>query len=151
MTARSKATLLFGLCVWAALMGSCQYSLDLWVIPGSTAENLVFGFAGSRKGEEKVRPQSIRVFTCEAVKKAAGQPGEAEALWQAEVPQGGSAEPVNRITYGRGEHGLETRRGPSPLAAGCYAAFAYGRDERDDLRAAGLRFEVKKDGKVIER
>ena len=151
MTAKSRVALLLSLGVWTALMGSCQYSLKLWVVPGSTAGELVFGIADSRKGGEKVRPQSVRVFTCEAVKKAAGQPGEAEALWQAEVPPGGSAVPTNRIAYGRGERGLETRRGSSPLAAGCYAAFAYGRDARDELRRAGLRFEVRADGKVVER
>lgn len=149
MNAISKATLLFGLCVWAALMGSCQYSLKLWVIPGSTAEHLVFGFAESRQREEGVRSQSIQVFPCRSLKKGAGRlTSETEALWQADVPAGVAAPPSNRIAYGRDEQGLRTTRGPAPLAAGCYAALAHGRDRRDRLRAGALRFEVTEDGKV---
>ena len=149
--AKSRAALLLILCVWAALLGSCQFSLRMWVVPGSTASNLVFGLAASREREEKVRPQSVRVFTCEALKRAGGRPGGAKALWQAEAPPGASAAPANRITYGRDEHGLQTGRGPALLAAGCYSALAYGRDERGELRAAGLRFEVSEDGAVAEK
>lgn len=149
MTARSKAALLLGLCAWAALMGSCQYSLKLWVVPGSTAENLVFGFAESRGREEKVHLQSVQVFPCRSLKKSAGElTSETEVLWQAEVPAGATASLSNRIAYGRDEQGLRTIRGPAPLAAGCYAALAHGRDRRERLRAGALRFEVTEAGKV---
>jgi predicted nucleic acid-binding protein len=152
MTAKSKVTLLLALCSGAALLGSCQSSLRMWVIPGSTAANLVFGFAESRQREEEVRSQSIQVFPCGSLKKGAGRlTSETEALWQADVPAGVTAPPSNRIVYGRDEHGLRTTRGPAPLAAGCYAALAYGRDQRDRLRAGALRFEVTEDGKVSGR
>lgn len=150
MITKSKAALLLTLCAGAALLGSCQLSLQLWVVPNSTAGNLVLGFAKSRQREEQVRPQSIQVFPCESLKKRAGElTSETEALWQAVVPPGVSATPANRIVYGREEHGLRTTRGPAPLAAGCYAVLAYAREQGDDLRAAALRFEVTKDGKVL--
>jgi hypothetical protein len=150
---KSKAPLILSaLLASAALLGSCQFSLQLWVVPGSTAENLVLGFAESRRDEEKVRPHSVQVFPCAAVKKPAGElTSEAEALWQATVPPGVEAPAVNRLTYGRDEHGLRTTRGPAPLAAGCYAVVAYARDARDDLRAAALRIEVAKDGRVTAK
>lgn len=152
MSVKSRAALLFGLCVWAALTSSCQYSLKLWVLPGATAESLVFGFAESRQHEEKVRLQSVQVFPCAALKKRAGElTSETEALWQAEVPPGLTAPPSNRIAYGRDEQGLRTTRGPAPLAAGCYAAVAHGRDARDRLRAGALKFEVAPDGRVSGR
>ncbi len=152
MMKESRAVLLLALCAGASLLGSCQLSLRLWVIPDSTAEHLVLGLAESREREEKVRPHSVLVFPCAALKKGAGElTSEAEALWQAGVPQGVSAPPVNRITYGRDEHGLQTTRGPAPLAAGCYAVLAYARDSRDRLRGGTLRVEVTGGGKVIER
>ncbi len=152
MIAKSKAALLFTLCAGAALLGSCQFSLQLWVAPGSTAGNLMFGFAESRRLEEQVRPQSIQVFPCASIKKRSGElTSETEALWQAVVPPSVSAPPTNRIVYGREEHGLRTTRGPAPLGAGCYAVLAYARDERGRLRSAGLRFEVTKDGEVLEK
>jgi hypothetical protein len=150
MTTKSKAAFLFTLCAAAVLLGSCQFSLRLWVLPGATSDNLVLGFAESRKQEEKVRPQSVQVYPCEALKNGDGVP-TTEALWQASVPPGVTATPANRIAYGRDEHGLRTSRGPAPLAAGCYAVLAYGRDGRDALRAAGVRFEVRGDGRVVEK
>lgn len=152
MITKSKAALLFTLCAGTALLGSCQFLLQLWVAPGSTAENLIFGFAESRRHEEQVRPQSIQVFPCESIKKRAGElTSETEALWQAVVPPNVSAPPTNRIVYGREEHGLRTTRGPAALGAGCYAVLAYARDERGKLRSAALRLEVTKAGKVLEK
>src|SRR5205809_5015030 len=46
------------------LLTSCQQSLAMWVIPGSTADNLVFGWSRSRDSDEKVQPEEIRIFPC---------------------------------------------------------------------------------------
>lgn len=150
MTKKIGSVFILALCAGCILLGSCQRSLSMWVVPGSTSDDMVFGLAESREREEKVRPQSIMVFTCEEMKKGKGEmPSAAHSLWHASAPTAASATPASRITYGRDEHGLTTLRGPSPLVAGCYAVVAYAQDQRNTLRVAGMRFEIERDGAVV--
>lgn len=152
MTKISRAVFILVLCAGSALLGSCQRPLQIWVVPGSTSDEVVFGLAESRKREESVRLSSILVFTCEAMKEGKGEmPNVSRSLWYAHVPVEETSERTTRITYGREEHGLVTRRGPSPLSAGCYVVIAYAHDQRNTLRMAAMRFEIGRDGVVAAK
>lgn len=52
----------------AALLTSCQGSLTMWVVPGSTATDLVLGWSKGRDGDEKIQPREIRVFPGETIR-----------------------------------------------------------------------------------
>jgi hypothetical protein len=153
MTRRTKISYAVVVGVISLLFSSCQYSLALWVIPGSTANNLVFGFSESRSSDEKVQPSSIRIFPCASIKRqpeGGYYPGEDAAVWSASTLSAALPAPTNRITYGQAP-GLENRRGPQPLAApACYVVIAYARDSRDITSVATVGFTIEGDGKVQE-
>ena len=113
----------------------------------------MLGFSESRKSKEKLQPGSINVFPCEAIKGSTNLDdilSRAEsAVWSAAVPSGVTSIATNRITYGRDEFGLQTRRGPQPLAApGCYFVIVIAQDERYYYALAAISFD--KDGKPVE-
>jgi hypothetical protein len=139
--------------VVSLLVTACQYSLVLWVIPGSTANNLVFGLSGFRGSEERVQPSSIRIFPCGSIKRhpeGGYYPSEDAAVWSASTFSTALPAATNRITYGQVQ-GLENRRGPQLLGApGCYVAIAYARDSHDITRVATVGFTIDGAGQVQE-
>ena len=153
MGKRTKISYAVVVGILSLLLSSCQYSLALWVIPGSTANNLEFGFSESRGGEEKVQPSSIRIFPCASIKRQSEggyYPGEDGAVWSAATLSTTLPAPTNRIKYGQAP-GLENRRGPQPLAApGCYVVIAYARDSHDITSVATVGFTLDEGGKVQE-
>jgi hypothetical protein len=153
MNRRTRISNAVVLGVVSLLLSSCQYSLALWVIPGSTANNLVFGFSGSRGSEEKVQPSSIRIFPCASIKRqqeGGYYPGEYAAVWSASTLSTALPAPTNRITYGQ-VPGLENRRGPQSFGApGCYVVIAYARDSHDITSVATVGFTIDGAGQVQE-
>ena len=153
MARRTKISYAVVVGVSSVLLSSCQFSLALWVIPGSTAGNLVFGFSESRGGEEEVQPSSIRIFPCPSIKRqpeGGYYPSDDAAVWSASTLSTSPPAPANRITYGRAP-GLENQRGPQPLAApGCYVVISYARDSRGASRVATSGFTIDEAGQVRE-
>jgi hypothetical protein len=123
----------------ALTLASCQKGLAMWVVPGSTAENLVFGWSTTRDGDEKVRPQSILVFPCDSISKQTNNsyyPRRERAVWVASSPVDADVTPTNRLTYGQGFAQSETK----PLVVpGCYVVYASARHKSgSNIAAMGL-------------
>ena len=153
MSTQAKVVSIIGVSITLILLTSCRVPLALWVVPGSTADSLVLGFSESRKSKDKIKPDSINVFPCDAIKGSKDLNdilSRAEsAVWTAAVPSGVNPLATNRITYGRAEFGLQTQRGPQPLtSSGCYFVVATARDE--GYYPALAAFNIDKDGKVME-
>jgi hypothetical protein len=137
--------------VSALLLTSCQQSLAIWVVQGSSADNLVLGLSTSRDGNEKVQPEDIRVFPCESIHKQSDggpYPGVDRAVWAAAAPYDSLPPPTNRITYGQG---FGTQRPAQPLVKqGCYIVRAYARVPSDVTRGGTMGFKIGSDGTATE-
>jgi len=131
--------------VGALTLASCQRSLTMWVIPGSSAEHLVFGFSTTRDGDEKIQPAAIRVYPCASIgSQASGSyyPGPRLAVWDASSPLDALPTATNRVTYGQGF----TQSSSKPLTApGCYVVYASAR-YRDAWRIATMGFKIAANG-----
>lgn len=156
MVAKGKLFLVFAIGSFLVLLTSCQVPIALWIIPGSTNDNLVFGFSRSRQSKAKAEPGSLKVFPCSVIgrKQPGGSyfPSDEHAVWVAVVPNGKryheSAKATNRLTYGRDEFGLRTELGPKALTApGCYVATVTASDA---VSGANLLFKIGNDGVVVE-
>ena len=148
---KRKVPLITVLGLTAIILSSCHFPVELWVVSGSTADGLVFGFSESRKSKRKIKTLSIKVFPCVSVRKQPGGsyfPSDEFAVWSASVPAGTVYVATNRIMYGRDEFGLKTQRGPEGLTAhGCYVAIADAAEEYDGGVTA---FKIDEDRKVVE-
>ena len=149
ITARKQAKLiLVGL--GALFLTSCQQGLEMWVVPGSTANNLVFGFSTQRDSEEKIQPEEIRVFPCESLKRQSSgsyYPDSHRAVWAASSSYDSLSAPTNRLAYGQGF----AQSSAKPLTApGCYVVIAYARYRSDETRLATMGFKIAADGTATD-
>jgi hypothetical protein len=128
------------------LLTSCQQSLAMWIVPGSTADNLVFGWSTARDSDEKVQPEEIRVFPCESLaRQSSGSyyPDSHRAVWAASSPYDALPTPTNRVTYGQGF----AQSSAKPLTApGCYVVIAYAREGHGETEVATMGFKIASDG-----
>src|SRR5258705_11221539 len=104
MKKRSQIKLLVVLsCV--VILASCQPAYLMWLVPGSTTDNLIFGWSTTRDGVEKVQPEEIRVFPCATIGRENGggyYPDSPLAVGLASSPYNALPGPTNRLRYGQG-------------------------------------------------
>ncbi len=154
ISGRRKLACFIFVIVSVLLLTACQSEFSLWVIPGSTASSLNFGISETRNGEQKLKVNSISVFSCDTVRKGPSgsyYPSAQYAVWAAETLGNNSPAATNRIYYGKDDGWLQTSRGPEPLKApGCYVVLAYAKDDKGYMESAGIGFKVEPDGKVVE-
>ena len=122
----------------------------MWVVPGSTAQNLVFGWSTTRNSDEKVQPEEIRVFPCESITRQSEggyYPDSHRAVWAASSPYDALPAPTNRVTYGQGF----SQSSAKPLSApGCYVVIAYAREGHGATEVATMGFKIASDGTAID-
>jgi hypothetical protein len=132
------------------LLTSCQQSLAMWVVHGSTADNLVFGWSRSRDSDEKIQPEEIRVFPCDTIHRQSDgnyYPDSHRAVWAASSRYDALPAPTNRVTYGQGF----SQSSAKPLAVpGCYVVIAYARESHDTTEIATMGFKIASDGAVTD-
>jgi len=132
------------------LLSSCQGMLAMWVVPGSTADNLVFGWSTARDGDEKIQPEDIRVFPCETIRRQSDgsyYPDARYAVWAASSRYDSLPAPTNRVTYGQGF----SQSSAKPLTVpGCYVVIAYAREGHGTTEVATMGFNVASDGTVTD-
>jgi hypothetical protein len=144
--ARTKLIVVIGSTL---LLTSCQQSLAMWVVPGSTADNLVLGWSRSRDSDEKIQPEEIRVFPCDTIHRQSDgsyYPDSHLAVWAASsydrLPT-----PTNRVVYGQGF----AQSSAKPLTApGCYVVIAYARESHDATEVATMGFKIAADRTVTD-
>jgi hypothetical protein len=145
--ARTKLIVVIGS---ALLFTSCQQSLAMWVVPGSTADNLVFGWSRSRDSDEKIQPEQIRVFACDTIHRHSDgsyYPESERAVWAASSRYDGLPAPTNRVAYGQGF----SQSSSKPLAVpGCYVVIAYAREGHDVTEVATMGFKIAADRTVTD-
>jgi hypothetical protein len=134
----------------ALFLTSCQQSLTMWVVPGSTADNLVFGWSRSLGSDEKVQPEEIRVFPCDTIHRrsdGSSYPDSHRAVWAASSSDDALSAPTNRVTYGQGF----SQSSSKPLAVpGCYVVIAYARESHGATEVATMGFKVAADKSVTD-
>jgi hypothetical protein len=144
---RTKLILVIGSTL---LLPSCQQSLAMWVVPGSTADNLVFGWSRSRDSDEKIQPEEIRVFPCDTIHRQSDgsyYPESERAVWAASSRYDALPAPTNRVTYGQGF----SQSSAKPLAVpGCYVVIAYARESHDATEIATMGFKIASDKRVTD-
>jgi hypothetical protein len=135
----------------ALFLTSCQQSLAMWLVPGSTADKLVLGISTSRDGNDKVQPEDIRVFPCDSIHRQSDggyYPSVDRAVWAAAAPYDALPPPTNRVTYGQN---LGALKPPRPLSSpGCYVVSAYARVDRDITEHGTMGFRIASDGTATE-
>jgi hypothetical protein len=122
--------------VLAALVIGCAPKPTIGLDTASAATAAIFTLAipGS-----DVAP-TIAAFRVDACAPAGGAPFE--AVWFTRSPSD-DGQPLARITYGIAPTGWRSVQGPHPLVPGCYRAAI--------SRAAPLEFDVRPDGRIVER
>ena len=145
--ARTKLIVVIGSTL---LFTSCQQSLAMWVVPGSTKDNLVFGWSRSRDSDEKIQPEQIRVFPCDTIQRQSDgsyYPDSHRAVWATSSPYDALPAPTNRVTYGQGF----SQSSAKPLAVpGCYVVIAYARESHGASEVATMGFKIASDGKATD-
>jgi hypothetical protein len=122
----------------------------MWVVPGSTADRLVFGWSTRRESDEKVQPEEIRVFPCESLaRQSSGSyyPDSHRAVWAASSPSDRLPVPTNRLIYGQGFAQSSAKALASP---GCYVVIAYARDGHGATEVATTGFKIASDGTATD-
>jgi hypothetical protein len=137
--------LLAVLCATAVALTACTRTFDMWVMSGSTADNLVFGIELG-DGRKPMLLASVRVVTCDSIRRRAGVASGSrreDVVWSSTSAALAWLQPATRITYGKDEHGLHTEAGSSPLiAGGCYHVDVYARDQAGGMRHGSVGFNV---------
>jgi len=132
------------------LFTSCQQSLTMWVVAGSSANNLVFGWSTSRDSDEKIQPEEIRVFACDTIGRQNGggyYPDTHSAVWAASSPSDALPAPTNRVTYGKGL----SQSSVKPLnVPGCYVVIGYAREGNGYTEVATMGFKIAADGTATD-
>ncbi len=114
----------------------CPAKTAIWVVPGSSVDNLVFGISDRREGTRPVAFGALRVYPCGGFDY-----GPTGATWLL-TPNVPSPDYPTRIRYGLVPPGFEAVQGPMLLTEGCYRA---------EILGTGLvQFEIGKDGTVAE-
>ena len=120
----------------------------MWLVRGSTADNLVFGWSTTRGGVEKVQPEEIRVFPCATIGRQNGggyYPDSHLAVWSASS-YNALPEPTNWLRYGQGF----VQSSAKPLSSpGCYVVIAYAR-HGDITAGATMGFKIEANGVATE-
>ncbi len=141
---------LFVLIAITLLFTSCQQTMVMWVVPGSTADDLVFGWSTARDGDDKIQPISITVFPCDTIHPQPDggyYPYPGRAIWDGSSPYDELPAPTNRLTYG---HGFpQSPVGPLEVP-GCYVVIAYARDSQGYTEVATLGFKIAIDGTATD-
>ena len=133
---------------------SCQYSLALWVLPGSSAQNLILGISERQDGQEKVQIQELYLYPCSTIQNRGSEgyyPSRKQATWAVVEQTSDPKPPTNRIVYGQIPRGLHLVQGPQPLdSPGCYVLLVYATDTHGDIRSATTGFRIDATGNVTE-
>ena len=133
---------------------SCQYSLALWILPGSSVQSLTLGISEHRDSQEKVQIQELSVYPCSTIQSRGSEgpyPSRKLATWSV-VSQTADPKPAtNRIIYGQSPPGLLVVQNPQLLnLSGCYVVLVYAKDTHGDTRSATTGFHIDTSGNVIE-
>ena len=136
------------------LTAGCQLRLALWIMPGSRAQDLVFGISEHRNGTEPVRLSSLRVFRCADIEERGelgSYPCPGKEVWNVASIDSDHIPSITRIVYGQTPGGLHASSPAGLLERpGCYVVLAYAFDSRGDQRAATVGFRVLGNGSVEE-
>lgn len=133
---------------------SCQYSLALWILPGSSVQSLTIGISEHRDSQEKVQVRELNVYPCSTIQNRGSEgyyPSREQAIWSA-VSQTADPKPAtNRIVYGQSPPGLLVVQNPQPLnLSSCYVVLVYATDTHGSTRSATTGFRIDSTGNVIE-
>jgi len=133
---------------------SCQYSLALWILPGSSLQSLTLGISERRDSQEKVQVRELNVYPCSTIQNRGSEgyyPSREQATWSA-VSQTADPKPAtNRIIYGQSPPGLLVVQPPKPLdLSSCYVVLVYATDTHGNTRSATTGFHIDIAGNVIE-
>lgn len=123
------------------VLTACPQKTQVWIQPGSSANNLVFVFGKDLGEEREVALGDIQVFRC-ADTDVAFDNKEAirRAVWWTLTQN--SAISRSRAKYGELISGFQTLAGPKTLDPDCYFVGISGTGE--------TRFEVLRDGTITE-
>ena len=122
------------------------------IVPGSTADNLVFELS-DRGNTQGVNVREALMYTCEQVRNR-GPEGFAPLVpvwWVMNDPPGNRLATGARIRYGVAQEGLLQVHGTSPLARpGCYFVSITAEDSTGYRRGGVAGLKVEADGSVRE-
>ena len=133
---------------------SCQYSLALRVLPGSSVQSLTLGISERRDSQEKVQIQELYIYPCSTIQNRGSKgyyPPRNQATWAA-VSYTTDPKPVtNKIVYGQSPSGLQVVQTPQPLnLLSCYVVLVYATDTHGNTRSATTGFHIDTAGNVME-
>jgi hypothetical protein len=124
----------FGMCV---VLAGCPQKEDIWIAPGSTANQLTFHLGRHRGQRDRIVVLSIAVYSC--AHTTAPIP-DSTYSWSTALGDARSVL-IDEIRYGVGPPGFVTDHAASRLEAGCYVA---------QVGTASVKFRVDAQGAVTD-
>lgn len=124
-----------------ASQGACTMrDSAVWLEPGSTAENIVFGIGAERGGTAPISNLNyVAVRTCDSAAVAQ------QTRWQVRGEVQDGERPPARISYGVVPRGFSEEHPAEPLGPGCYEVLVSGHGI-----SASVRFAIQPNGRIIE-
>lgn len=124
------------------LVAGCPQETSIWIVPGSSADQLVFVLGEERGRSQPISTSLVRVDRCEAVADQGNYPSATEAAWFVEKEIGPHVK-LSQVTYGEVPQGYRETQPAEPLERpGCYLATISG--------TGAVGFEVDAQGKITE-
>jgi hypothetical protein len=117
------------------VLTACPKRNAIWLVPGSTADSLVFAIGKTRGAAEPIPDLGgLVVYTCSS-NSSSGQ----HTVWDIAPSETHTSMPP-QVTFGETPPGYVSRTAPEALRAGCYTA----------SRGANVSFTVLSGGAVRE-
>jgi hypothetical protein len=144
-----RAHLLAGTLITLGLLASCSPRLYVWLLPGSTLQQLIFVFGDRSRRESPLAVERFELLTCDERAATIRAPGtrwteDERAVWQLRAVTGTTA--LSRVGYGEVPAGFHAPVSPGVLAAGgCYFARV-----RAGVGGGETVFRVNSDGSLRE-
>jgi len=152
LTKQMRASVICG--ALSLMLVSCEYSLALWILPGSSLQNLTFGISERRDGQEKVQVTELNVYPCSTIQNRGSEgyyPPREQTTWSVVSKTADPKPATNRIIYGQSPPGLLVVQNPQPLnLSNCYVVLAYAIDTRGNTRSSTIGFRIDTSGNVLE-
>lgn len=146
-----RVLMYIGVIIICVALVSCQARPALWIVPGSTIDNLVFGVSEKKGIDASIVVEEIYVYR--------GRPGGSEGpqyqsenlIWAAVKNDQEHGSPLSRIRYGDTPKGLRVITEPQPLKGyAYYQARVYFRDNKNNMRAPSVIFWISEQGQIEE-
>lgn len=146
-----RALIYIGVTIICVLLVSCQARPALWIVQGSTIDNLVFGVSEKKGIDASIVVEKIYVYRGSSGGSENPPYRSENLIWAAVKNDQELRSPISRIRYGDSPKGLNVITDPQPLEVyAYYQARVYFRDDKNNMHAPSVVFWISEQGRIEE-